>query len=380
MGKASNLRTKVGRNRVLASVLGTVAALPAFLIAFFLIFAATQIITAQARQSGSNPLVQLVATLIFGWVFLVVGRWSFTGVRAALTGQPVQVMWLRRFQSESGEAFRTSQVIDRLSRFGISSLTLQDRDVRLSFEQRRNRLAGVFWSIFPPIVIVVETLVLLAFNDAMKRLLAEHPNYPTAHSVGEGIQIVIVALITGALKVLTLELGFLFIGLAASFLAATAVVTLAVMLGPIGERLSSRRDDFVKLPGLLARILKGKRARGSVVLRISDAHWQEAVTSSLSASDVAIIDLSSISSPILWEIAQATAACGPSGIVYIGRSGVDFRQGLAGTDHAGLIGDDNSRVIVYPKDNRQGKAAGERFALALREAIYTAYAAAKTAG
>jgi hypothetical protein len=76
-------------------------------------------------------IVAFAAAITIG-LAVVVARWSSVFVRGALVHQRIQAMWLRRFQAEGGEVFRTSRVIDRLARDGISTLTLQDRDVRLS--------------------------------------------------------------------------------------------------------------------------------------------------------------------------------------------------------------------------------------------------------
>jgi hypothetical protein len=94
-------------------------------------------------------------------VCAIVAIWNVQFIHAALVRQRIQAIWLRRFQAEGGEAFRTSRVIDRLARYGISTLTLQDRDVRLSLEQRHQRLAPIFWAFTIPLT---AGLSLLSFS------------------------------------------------------------------------------------------------------------------------------------------------------------------------------------------------------------------------
>ena len=103
-------------------------------------------------------------------------------------------------------------------------------------------------------------------------------------------------------------------------------------------------------------------------MRISDEHWREAVTSSLGAVDVAIIDLSDVTEHVAWEIGEAVRACGRTGLVFICRKGVK----LSGEAHAAVrdaLGREPTHIISYPA-KRGGDA--EKFARALREQICSA--------
>src|SRR5262249_41213884 len=112
------------------------------------------------------------------------------------------------------------------------------------------------------------------------------------------------------------------IGVLAIMLCMLIVMLIASLAGPVGAIFSRNRDDYRRLPHVLQRIEHGKQ-RGATVIRVSDAHWQEAVRASLSAVDVAIIDLSQMTDNIAWEIEQAAQACGGEALVFIAREGAE---------------------------------------------------------
>jgi hypothetical protein len=301
-----------------------------------------------------------LAFLALGAVlFWIVTRWTYDSVRAALTPQRVQAMWLRRFQAESGDAFRTSRVIDQLSRHGVSALTLQDRDVQLSFEQRRNRLAPIFWLLFIPIGLLIGFAIWNGWQEARADIM----NLPPAQDLQTGIGNVIGAFFGLIVVALLLVVGF-FLGIMATVLI---VMLLAALSGPIGAMMSKNRDDFRTLPKLLRRLERGKR-RGASVVRVSDANWREAVTSSLAAVDVAIIDLTNVSDHVAWEIGEAAKACTQSGLVFICRDGVDISPAAKAAIRQAL-GREGVNVVHYPV--RRG-ASDKHFARDLRNHIYDA--------
>jgi ABC-type sugar transport system substrate-binding protein len=162
----------------------------------------------------------------------------------------------------------------------------------------------------------------------------------------------------------------------ASFIAAALLVALIAMLsGPIGAALSKKRDDFKRLPSLLARMEAGKR-RGATVIRVSDDDWREAVRRGLAAVDVAIIDLSSVTEHIAWEIARAVDAVGGA-IVFIRK---DDGAGLAPEALAAVraaLGREPDAIVTYPVSRRSEKRAAKAFRRALAEAIYGAYEVAQ---
>ena len=85
--------------------------------------------------------------------------------------------------------------------------------------------------------------------------------------------------------------------------------------------------------------------------------------------DVAIIDLSSVSDHVAWEIGEAVKACGAGGLVFICS---DAKGGLSENARAAVrtaSGREPGKVVFYPA-RRSGD--GGRFARALRERIYEA--------
>jgi hypothetical protein len=276
---------------------------------------------------------------------MVVGRWTSSFVRGLLVRQRIQAMWLRRFQAEGGEAFRTSRVIDRLARDGISTLTLQDRDVRLSLEQRHHRLAPMFWT--------VTGLLLAAFGVYLAPRVALFGS-----SVREGMQSFGEVLIFAEVWMLAV-------------LILLAAIGTAAAAGPVETFFFRNRDDYAKLPRLVSRIAAGRRKRGAVVLRISDANWRAAVVSALAAVDVVVIDISQVTDHIAWEIREAVNARGSAALVFICREPAD---GLSPQTFRVLEASGAPRlpdIVVYP-GSRRDRSKARAFASAIREAIYSA--------
>ncbi|MCX7359539.1 MAG: hypothetical protein NT015_15530 [Alphaproteobacteria bacterium] len=146
------------------------------------------------------------------------------------------------------------------------------------------------------------------------------------------------------------------------------VMLLAAISGPIGAMFSRNRDDFGSLPRLLERLQRGKGRRGASIVRISDANWRQAVSSSLGAVDVAIIDLTNVSENVAWEIGEAVKGVSPSGLVFICCEGNQLSN-EARAAVRGALGREPSNVVYYPA-KRSGDT--KRFARQLRETIYSA--------
>jgi hypothetical protein len=310
------------------------------------------------RESG---LVVAGVVVVFAFFVSIIARWTHSGVRSALTPQRIQAMWLRRFQAEGGDAFRTSSVVDRLSRHGVAALTLQDRDVQLSFEQRRNRMAPLFWLFFIPVVVALGYLAYSSWNETQAAAEAFTPTADDfAGAIGQAFG--------NALGTAIVLIMIVIIAMIAFMAATLLIMAFTAISGPIGAAMSRNRDDYRGLPRLLERISKGRGPRGASIVRVSDANWRQAVTSSLGAVDVAIIDLSNVSDHVAWEIAEAARACTPSGLVFIRRDDAALSQDARNAVRS-AIGCEPGDVIAYPA-RRNGN--GERFARALREQICAA--------
>lgn len=355
-----SISQRIAGDRGRAGFFAFIVALPPLAAALGFLYLGYRVITEDLAEDG--VYIWLGAIAVMAFVFYSVWRWTLDGVRAALTPQRVQAMWLRRFHAERGGAFRTSRVVDQLSRFGIAPLTLQDSDVRLSFEQRRNRLAPTFWFFFAPIALVLAYLGYASYNDVQASFANQHVEY--SDNLGEAlVEVFVNALMYGLVIVMVIAV-FVMAALAAALLLYLA----AAVSGPLGAMVSRRRDDFRGLPRLLERLKRGKGRRGAFIVRISDEHWREAVISSLGAVDVAIIDLSDVSEHVAWEISEAVRSVGASGLVFIRREGVKLSdQARAAVRNA--LGRDPAHILTYP-DRAGGNA--KRFARVLREQIYSA--------
>ncbi len=303
--------------------------------------------------------------VLFAFLFSIVARWTYGATRAALTPQRIQAMWLRRFGSEGGEAFRTSRVVDRLSRGGVSALTLQDREVQLSFEQRRNRLAPTFWLLFAPIAAVLGFAGVNSWCDVQAR--AEQWR-PTADNLGDAIGEAIGQALGSAFALVLIIL----VTTAAFMLATLLFMAVAALAGPIGAAFARNRDDFAGLPQHLKAIDKGKR-KGATVLRIGDDHWKEAVSLALRSTDVAIVDLTDVSENVAWELEKAAQMPGGERIVFICADvGARALPLDAVAQVRAALGGPPPAVAYYPQSRGAAKG-GERFAEELRAAIYAAF-------
>lgn len=358
---ATSTSRRIARDRGVSGFFAFLASLPALAAIGGLIYSGYSLLTDPSEDLSKNGGYVLIGLLaLFAFLFFIVARWTYDAVQAGLTPQRVQAMWLRRFQSENGDAFRTSRVIDRLSRFGVSALTLQDRDVQLSFEQRRNRLAPLFWLLFIPITALLTYAIWQGWQGAQANVM----DLPQAETLQQGIGQALGA-IFALIAIGVILIAGLFFGVMA---AVVLIMLLAALSGPIGAMFSRGRDDFSGLPRTLARLQRGKGGRGASIVRISDTNWREAVTSSLGAVDVAIIDLTDVSEHVAWEIGEAVKAVGAQGLVFICCEG----HALSNEARAavrGALGREPSNVVHYP-----AKRSGEvkRFAKALRESIYDA--------
>jgi len=357
---AQSISRRIAGDRAVSGFFAFLASLPAIAGILAMGYLAYDlIVNQQSDLQEDSGYFWLVILAISAVLFFVLARWTFDGVRAALTPQRVQAMWLRRFQSERGGAFRTSRIIDQLSRHGVSALTLQDRDVQLSFEQRRNRLAPMFWLIFIPVTLLIAWLVYQGWQDALANL----ENQPRAENLRDAIGQAFGRVI-GVFVILMVLVVAAFVGV----LSSMAIIMLfAAIAGPIGAMFSRNRDDFEGLPKLLRRIQSGKGRRGASIVRISDEHWRAAVCSSLAAVDVAIIDLSDVSDHVAWEIGEAVKACGASGLVFIARG--DSLAPGAGEAVRAAAGAEPRDIAFYPHNRG---ASGARFARELRQRIYAA--------
>lgn len=352
----------LGRARFWAAL----AALPVWAISMLLAGAATYIAIGENRPDDQLAALFMGAiVLVFAYLFTMVARWTYSATRAALTPQRIQVMWLRRFGSEGGEAFQTSRVIDRLARHGVSALTLQDREVQLSFEQRRNRLAPVFWLLFAPIALLLGFGAVHSWRDVQTR--AEQWR-PTADNLGDAIGEAIGQALGSAFALVLIAL----LTAAAFMLATLLFMAIAALAGPIGAAFARNRDDFTRLPQHLRAIDKGKR-KGASVLRIRDDHWKEAVSLALRSTDVAIIDLTDVSANVAWELEKAVQTPGGERIVFIcADTGARALPLDAVAQVRTALGKPPPSVVYYPK-SRKATKEGLRFAEELRGAIYVAF-------
>lgn len=358
---ANSTSARIARDRGVSGFVAFLASLPALAAVVGLIYVGYKVIADQGEDLSADGGYLLIALLgLFAFLFFIVARWTYDAVQAGLTPQRVQAMWLRRFQSESGDAFRTSRVVDRLSRHGVSALTLQDRDVQLSFEQRRNRLAPMFWLLFLPIAGAIVYFVYQGWLGAQADIM----DMPRAETLQQGI-----GQVFGAFFALIAIAAILIVGVFLGVMGALVIVMLlAAISGPIGAMASRNRDDFKSLPRLLERLRRGKGRRGASIVRISDANWREAVTSSLGAVDVAIIDLTNVSENVAWEIGEAVKGVSPSGLVFICCEGNQLSN-EARTAVRGALGREPSNIVYYPA-KRSGDT--KRFAQDLRAQIYDA--------
>lgn len=383
---ASPLRERIMRERGRARVLATLLSLPLFLMPVWGLFGAAYGAFLDPPE-GENPfqvlaLVVLVISPVLGLLTLV-AVWTWRALFAFFTPPRMQVMWLRRFQAEGPGAFRVSQHIDRLARHGVGSLTLQDRDVTLSWEQRRARMAPAFWVIFIPAAAATAWLFVAVIEPSLRQAMDDRMAQWTAQQAELGPGGILIGIIGGFFMVIVNAFVFL-LGLVFSILAATtgvlvATVAAAWLSGPVGAMLGSKRDDFPGLAGLMERIAKGRRPRGATIIRIRDENWREAVRMGIAGVDAVIIDVSDVTDAIAWEICQALDRAGRGRIVFLARD--DAHQPrlspAAGTMVQDALGGplDISAAIRYPASRKSPGSRAREFGRRLREAVYAAAAA-----
>jgi len=354
---ARSVSQQVKNDRGPAGCFAAIAALPALAVLGAILWL---LVRSLSYHEKPEDLILSGVFVLFALMFWLVAGWSYSAARAAMTPQRVQAMWLRRFQAEKGSAFRPSRVIDKLSRHGISAITLQDRDVKLSFEQRRNRLAPTFWFFFAPIGALLAYAGFTQYQKVQYEIAHQQINY--SDNIGEAIGQAIGQGLANSIAIVFVILLFA----VALMLTSVLIFLVAAISGPFGAMFGGKRDDFGKLPQLLERLQRGKGRRGASIVRISDAHWREAVSSTLQAVDVAIIDLTNVSEHVAWEIGEAVKGVTPAGIVFIcsEHAGVsDAARHAVGQS----LGRDPGNVVLYPESGD-----GKHFAKALHEQIYAA--------
>lgn len=302
-------------------------------------------------QADAGVYAYVAAAMLATIASVVLLIWTYRSARNASMRQRVQAMWLRRFQREAGTAFRTSHVIDQLSQHGISTITLQDRDVKISFAQRRNRALSIAWRVLTPTIGLVGVVGVFVVAIFLQRDLTDLQS-------GLG----------GAL----LLLGFYVGGSALLFAGAILALAGAAISGPVQTFFRRSSDDYHRLPRLVERIRTGRRTRGTEILRISDDRWRDAVSTALSVVDVVIVDVSSWSDSLAWELREVSKICSPRAAVFICREGVDGVPIEAAAIMGNVTGDtSSSRIAWYPVSSHDS-AAADRFAIALRERVYSA--------
>lgn len=350
---------QVKNDRGPAGCFAAIAAIPALAVLGGILWL---LVRSLSYHEKPEDLILSGVFALFALMFWLVAGWSYSAARSAMTPQRVQAMWLRRFQAEKGSTFRPSRVIDKLSRHGISAITLQDRDVKLSFEQRRNRLAPTFWFFFAPIGAALAYAGVTQYQKVQYDIAHQQINY--SDNLGEAIGQAIGQGLANGLAIVFVILLFA----VALMLTSLLIFLVAALSGPLGAMFGGKRDDFGKLPNLLERLKRGKGRRGASIVRISDAHWREAVSSSLGAVDVAIIDLTNVSENVAWEIGEAVKGVTTSGLVFICSEGSQLSN-EARAIVRGALGREPSNIAYYPSKNGGG---AKRFARALREQIYDA--------
>lgn len=339
---AGGVAARVRGDRWMAYVAAFLAAAPlvAISVAMLVQFARFHLIPPLDASSLGFAYVT-VAALTLG----LAGVWVFVAVRSAMTPQRVQAIWLRRFSSEGKGRFATSRVIDNLSRRGISALTLQDRDVRLSWQQRRNRIGPSFVAIYAACVAAIA-----GYAFYTRWTWSQSGTQPFLGDLGLALASVAIGLV-----------------------AALPALLVALAIGPIGALITRERDDFGKLPRILARVQHGKQ-RGATVVRVKNEHWQSAVTLGLGAVDVAVLDLTDVSESITWEFAQAMEIVGRSALVFICRTDELRSAHLPDAakrafEAAGAEPPRVADMVFYPPVKSKGRA----FEAALTQAVYAAF-------
>jgi hypothetical protein len=379
----SPLRDRIMRERGRARVFASILSLPLFLMPAWMIFGAIYG-SIQGANEDENPVVvaAMVLALVSPVIVLLtlVAVWTWRALFAFFTPPRAQVMWLRRFQSEGEGAFQVSRQVDRLARYGVGSLTLQDRDVTLSWEQRRSRMAPVFWVVFLPAAAGMVWLFMAVVEPALRQSMEDRMAEWSAQQAEAGPAAFLTSLIGGFFMVIVNVLVFVIVLMLSILAAVTGVllttVVAAWLSGPIGAMFGKKRDDFPGLPKLLERIGRGKRPRGATIIRIRDENWREAVRMGIEGVDAVIIDVSDVTDAIAWEICQALDRAGRKKIIFMAREGAHQPRlsPAAGSMVTEALGGplDISGAIRYPAGRKAGGASVTAFARKLREAVYAA--------
>lgn len=384
--QVTRLRDRITRERGRARLIASILSLPLFLLPVWGVAGAVYGAFSDPPD-GENPfvvlgLVLLVAAPVLALLTLV-AVWTWRAIFAFFTPPRAQIMWLRRFQAEGPGTFRMSRHIDGLARFGVGSLTLQDRDVTLSWEQRRARMAPTFWVVFIPAAALMVWVFITFVEPALRQQMDDRMAEWMASQQDAGVGGVFMGLIGGFFMVIINAFLFILM-LVLSILAATTGVLLATvgaawLSGPIGAAMGRKRDDFPGLPRLLERIAKGRRPRGASIIRIRDENWREAVRMGIEGVDAVIIDISDVTDAIAWEICQALDRAGRDRIVFLARD--DAHQPRLSPGAATMVNDalggplDLSVAVRYPAGRKASRERVKAFGSRLREAVYSAAAA-----
>lgn len=224
------------------------------------------------------------------WIFVIltlrrsIGMW--------FVKQRVRVLWLRRFHSERWSKFRPSSVFDRLSRYGISVLTIEDSKVNSSKTRRAILSLKIFSALvlLPLMALYLATPVLVMFS------------FPTCPNYSCGIDDLGAA--PGTLGV---------IAFGAAVIGAYLVARILSFLWFLLRRARSSDDKKLK-----RRLQDGGYSRGIELFKISDDFWQEAVLMALEKVDAVVIDISELNENIAWELQRTKDKLSGPNIILIG--------------------------------------------------------------
>ncbi len=315
-----------------------------------------------AFQSTGFPLTRLDIYLVdrltnvwgilhFG-ASLLIAIATYRSIRAALTKTLVRAVWLRPFQRETGDSFRVSRSIDRLPRFGIAPLTLQDRDVRVSLEQRCNVLGPRFWALFLIAVTAVCALAVLMAALAPPREPAV--NYPDSFDIFDRWTLLYFYAHLAAQALPVLALPFLIL--------LQAIALLASLRAP--------RSELKKITYIVQRTWM--KRRGATIVRVDDHEWREAVFMCLREADVVIADISDLTESIAWELQQANRYTDRVAFVFLCKGAV---SDVIKAQTRALIDPERPHAFIsYPPTRTFGESG---FGRRLARAVFAVYDVAR---
>lgn len=277
---------------------------------------------------GLVPAVINAALLAAGVVLYVI---SFRAVRIANTPPLAVLVWLRKFGRERRDAFRLSNVVDRLGRYGVCTLTLEDESFTRSGGREARLRTLIFW-----VVALVGVAATAYWADQYQRydfILFFDYEYPTPPLNG-------ILMITGIVIALSSPLVA---WLGARMLAKGRSLT----IDDIDARLHPDRP----IP------------RGAFILPVPDEIWQDAVRRALENCDAVMVDVSALTEHIEWEIQQAVALAPVGACLYaVSESAsqdtvrfAEIKQQLAR-----LVSYEPEEYFVYPDERRASVQAHER--------------------